>query len=90
MSDEIETLGDLMRAVATAKFGGYESFDITITNEHSSYVDSFKGGGFLIITVIPSNNTITSRDHDIITDYVGTSIWGEWWFDANDLVMQVL
>lgn len=83
----IETLGDLMRAVATATFGGYgDNFDIGATNEHSSQRDSFKGGGFLIIEV----STDSSRSEEIITDYVGCSIFGEWWFDADDRVMQVL
>lgn len=82
----IESLGDLMRAVATATFGGYAAgVDIHITNEHSSGMDTFKEGGFLIINVAGTPNT-----QEIVTAYVGCSIFGEWWFDADDRVMQVL
>lgn len=84
---KIKTLGDLMRAIATANFGGYDaSFDVSIRNEHSTLVDSFKGGGFLIIDVTPSSDS----SEYVVTDYVGCSIFGEWWFDANDRVMQQL
>lgn len=74
-----------MRAVATATFGGYDAgYDIVVTNEYASDVDSYVNGGFLIIVVTPVG------DGAAITDYVGCSIFGEWWFDADDRVMQQL
>lgn len=73
MSAEIDTLGQLLRAVALGTFGGYD-VQVTINQEHS-------GGGFLIVGVsLPLEAEA----------YIGQPVSGEWWFDADDRVMQVL
>jgi hypothetical protein len=77
--DEINTLGQLMRAIALAHLGGYETFEVDIQQEHS-------GGGFLIVTVSDQNQ----HDRQVVTDYVEQEMFGEFWFDADDKVMQVL
>jgi len=77
---EIETLGQLIRAISMANFGGYEaSLEVDIKQEHS-------GVGFLIIRVTP----VGARSQEIVEDYVGSKMFGEFWFWADDTVMQVL
>lgn len=74
---EINTLSELIRAVSQARFGGYY-VDMDIKQEHSE-------GGWLIIHVYTGQS-----DMPVIRDYVGADLFGEFWFDDNDAIMQVL
>lgn len=78
---EIDTLGQLMRAVSQATFGGYkDALEVSVKQEHSN-------GGFLIITVTAT----TEADAEVIEQYVGYRfLGGEYWFDEDDRVMQVM
>jgi hypothetical protein len=78
--NEVNTLGELVRAISQANFGGYEaSLEVEIKQEHSN-------GGWLIIDVKPFG----LRSQEIVEDYVGWQMFGQFWFDADDRVMQVL
>ncbi len=75
LRDQIETVADLVRWVSDAKTGGYiADFEIQ-PNQERARVD---GGFFLIIDV---RHTEPGDEYNID---------GEWWFDADSKVVQVL
>lgn len=78
--EEISTVAELVRAVSNSRTGGYEvDFDI-LPNRAKAVASGTREGGdrtfFLLIDV---------RDSD-----PDSEINGEWWFWADDTVMQVL
>ena len=71
---DINNLSDLVRAARDIKTGGYE-----VTFEIKPNLDRARSGdGFFLIIE-------TSSDEPNVTGFNG-----EWWFDDDDLVMQVL
>lgn len=78
---EIENLSQLIRAIAQANFGGYgDAMTVDISQEHST-------GGDLIIKVDFFGG---DQNGPIIENYVGTKLFGEFYFDADDDIAQVL
>ena len=72
--DEINTVWDLVQEVQNSKTGGYEVDFDIKPNMEKSRVP---GGGFWTVITVESTEP-------------GSQINGEWWFDADGKVMQVL
>lgn len=79
----INTLSDLVRTVSDMRTGGYDvEFDIKPNQEKARSGDGF----FLIVEVSYSEPGVMV----VSPPRVYPSVDGEWWFDADNNVMQVL
>lgn len=74
MEDEINTLDELIRAISDVKTAGY-FVDIDIRPREEKY----RAGtdAFWLVVVVSTN-------------YPNSTLEGDWWFDADSRVVQVL
>jgi hypothetical protein len=72
---EVDTLLELVQAVQDAVTGGYELIEFKIEPRRERFR---QGNGFFTVVTV----------NDEYSGYTGLN--GEWWFDADGRVMQVL